>query len=563
LHLNQPDAANNPLISGTPLASVTTDADGQTRASVPTMGADEYTSYQWAGTQSTDWSTVGNWVDGVVPNTPTVDVVLPSSLSNYPVVTDSRSVKSITIAPGAALTNSNGTLTTALLTLQSNAGGTGTFVDRGISSIAEAHIQQYLTPGRNWYLSSPVSGAGVNPINEWTGTYVARYDESHGSTIPWVAETTTMKSGQGYVVVAPVTSQCTIAFVGSPFTGNLTIPLTRTSGQTKEGFNLIGNPYASYVDWNSALKTNVEPTIWYRTRNTAMTPAYVFDTYNATSQLGTNNNLSGEVTGFIPPMQAFWTRVSAGQSSGSVVFSNSMRSHASGTTTKLKAANALQVIRLQVSSNGNSDEAILAFSPEASDGLDVFDSYKMSNGNALVPEIFTQVDTQDLTINGMSELDSDKLLALGFRTGQKGSFTLKATLLDNLEDGTKLMLLDKLTGLQSDLTGGSEYAFNSDITSTMDRFSLIIRSADQSTGIDRSSAANAFAYRTSDNRIAVELSGGVHQATATVYDLSGRWMANKRLTDTRNVLNVNLTSGMYLVIIKTVEKSLMRSVVLK
>jgi regulation of enolase protein 1 (concanavalin A-like superfamily) len=563
LHLNQPDAANNPLIAGTPLASVTTDADGQARSSVPTMGADEYTSYQWAGTQSTAWSTAGNWVDGLVPNTSTVDVALPSALTNYPVVTDSRTVKSITIAPGAALTNNNGTLTAASLTLQSNAGGTGTFVDRGNSSIAEAHIQQYLTPGRNWYLSSPVNGTIVDSINELTGTYLARYDESHGSTIPWVTETTTMKSGQGYVVVAPVSSECTIDFVGSPFTGNLTIPLTRTSGQTKEGFNLIGNPYASYVDWNSAVKTNVEPTIWYRTRNTAMTPAYVFDTYNATSQLGTNNNLSGEVTGFIPPMQAVWTRVSTGQSSGSVLFSNSMRSHASGTTTKLKAARVMQVIRLQVSANGNSDEAILAFSPDASNGLDAFDSYKMSNGNALVPEIFTQVGTQELAINGMAEPVSGKVLALGFRTGQKGAFTLKAKSLVNLEEGTKLQLLDKLTGVQSDLSDGSDYAFVSDIATTLDRFSLIIGSANQSTGIDQLSASNAVAYRTTDNRIAIELSAEAAQhATATVYDLAGRRLASQKLTGTSNVLDIKLASGTYLVFLKTVEKTMMHVVVL-
>jgi hypothetical protein len=512
-----------------------------------------------------NWSETGKWSAGFLPAT-TANTYLAAGADLT--IDNDATIAKLTVGSTSKATVASGKkLSTAALTIQSDATGTGTFVNNGTPSLITATIQQYVASGRNWYVSSPVSnatGVAIGSINTSTGTYLAKYDEPHGTSAPWVTETDSLKAGVGYIVAAPSNTNPTIEFAGILNDGDKNLSLTRTSGQTKEGFNLIGNPYASYVDWNSAVKTNVEPTIWYRTRNTAMTPAYVFDTYNATSQLGTNNNLSGEVTGFIPPMQAVWTRVSTGQSSGSVLFSNSMRSHASGTTTKLKAARVMQVIRLQVSANGNSDEAILAFSPDASNGLDAFDSYKMSNGNALVPEIFTQVGTQELAINGMAEPVSGKVLALGFRTGQKGAFTLKAKSLVNLEEGTKLQLLDKLTGVQSDLSDGSDYAFVSDIATTLDRFSLIIGSANQSTGIDQLSASNAVAYRTTDNRIAIELSAEAAQhATATVYDLAGRRLASQKLTGTSNVLDVELSSGTYMVVIGTAQKSFLSKVVLR
>jgi len=49
---------------------------------------------------------------------------------------------------------------------------------------------------------------------------------------------------RGYVSAATTS----LGFTGTLNSGLKTIALTRTAGKTKAGFNLVGNPYPSYLD---------------------------------------------------------------------------------------------------------------------------------------------------------------------------------------------------------------------------------------------------------------------------------------------------------------------------
>ena len=45
-------------------------------------------SFTWTGTNGTSWTDAGNWGCGIVPG-PTNDVIIPGSLSNYPIIDNS------------------------------------------------------------------------------------------------------------------------------------------------------------------------------------------------------------------------------------------------------------------------------------------------------------------------------------------------------------------------------------------------------------------------------------------------------------------------------------------
>ena len=62
----------------------------------------------WTGAVSTDWTTVGNWSNNVLP-TAKDDVIIPSGTTNAPSVSGTQSTKSITVNSGATVTIS-GTL---------------------------------------------------------------------------------------------------------------------------------------------------------------------------------------------------------------------------------------------------------------------------------------------------------------------------------------------------------------------------------------------------------------------------------------------------------------------
>lgn len=88
------------------------------------------TSSTWTGAVSNDWNTAGNWTYGV-PNK-TLDAIIPTSLSTYPVISVADTVKSLTVAGGASITN-NGTLRITGQTISVNGAlsGSGAYVLAG------------------------------------------------------------------------------------------------------------------------------------------------------------------------------------------------------------------------------------------------------------------------------------------------------------------------------------------------------------------------------------------------------------------------------------------------
>jgi hypothetical protein len=86
-------------------------------------------SRTWTGSTSTDWFTGSNWCTGVVPSS-TNSIVIPASLTNYPVLTGNVTAADLNIASGATLSlNGNE------LTLTGTVSGAGQFVGSFTSSL--------------------------------------------------------------------------------------------------------------------------------------------------------------------------------------------------------------------------------------------------------------------------------------------------------------------------------------------------------------------------------------------------------------------------------------------
>ena len=143
--------------------------------------------------------------------------------------------------------------------------------------------------------------------------------------------------GRGYLYAVQSVASPIKAFTGSLNNGIFTIPLTRV-GKLKDGstapyigFNLIGNPYPSAIDWKAS-------TGWTRAILTDSLGGYnmwiwnpsannygVYNSVFPTDQ-GTNN-----ITRYIAPMQSFFVRAAA---SGNLVMNNNVRVHDHSTSWK-------------------------------------------------------------------------------------------------------------------------------------------------------------------------------------------------------------------------------------
>jgi len=513
---------------------------------------------------SSNWSTATEWTKAP---TSTTDLIVASGEL---IVDQNSTVNSITINPGARLTLNDGVTlaTTNAFAIQSNETGNGTFVDKnaegGLTNGRISTVQQYVTGsnnagtpnGRFWYLTSPIKGATKATSVAFTASGANKlwsYAEAGGATLSNVYteitdDATALTPGNGYVV--RLTDPMTASFTGSAIaTGTTSIPFTYTPGTGKPGFNLVGNPYPSYLNIASALAsaTDLETSIWCRSYNST-TSTMVFDTYNATSKIPVINSGRADLTDFVPPMQAIW--VKAKSTSGNMVLTNAMRSHQTAGNL-MRSADIQKIIRLKVSNGMNTDQTVISFNPEASDAFDNFDSRKMFNGIDSLPEIYTMAGTLSVAINGMAPFEGNKELALGFKTAKAGTFTITAAAFTNLDEGQTVILKDKLLNVSQNLNISPEYSFTSVATTTTDRFSVVISKT--ATGLDASQYSNFNVRGMKGGHIEINLTGS-KSTIVDVYDMVGKRVHSENLETQTSMLNKTFDCGLYLVKINGVTR---------
>ena len=92
------------------------------------------------------------------------------------------------------------------------------------------------------------------------------------------------QQGEDAFVKFENTNARTITFTGGGLNnGDIAPTVTRTgTSAAKRGFNLVGNPYPSYIDWDAihAESTNMRDAIWFRTMDGVMS-AFSFSPSNA------------------------------------------------------------------------------------------------------------------------------------------------------------------------------------------------------------------------------------------------------------------------------------------
>lgn len=405
-------------------------------------------------------------------------------------------------------------------------------IEGGTLHVNSVAVEQRLSAARNYYLSNPFGNALPS------GATYYRYNESAaGNTVSNHWETTT-QSSKGVGFIARTTGPTTLTFRGNLPANDVNVHLT-ASGQVKKGFNLVGNPYLRDMNVSTLLRgnSNMEHSVWYRTRNSR---SYVFHTVNVTSGVAT-----GGATVTVAPLQSFWVRTS-NRGGCNLTFKTNMlnsagnNNHGGGRLFANAVPNKL--IRLTVSEEGVTDETVLYANPEATYDVDDYDSHKMSNDNVNVPEIYTVAAGEQLVINGVPSLKMNQEIPLGFKTAKAGDkFSIKASELENLDENVRVILKDG--SVETDITDGAEYTFQSDKYDGTDRFSIILRSPEVATGIKNAGNNDVVALVDADGTILVK--ADTKDEAVTVYNAAGQLVASQQLVDGRASVRSIHTAGVY------------------
>ncbi|MEN6363420.1 MAG: hemoblobin-interacting domain-containing protein [Bacteroidales bacterium] len=479
------------------------------------------------------------------------DIAINGGSLSVPNLTVS-SGKVLNIAADKTLTVSNALTNNGTVNLLSSGSGTATILTTGTVSAGTYNVNQALTSYRSWYMSSPVSNAtpdGMNRIkyyNEADNTWSTLYDVVN---IPYGANSFT--AAKGYLVV-PDNDDTNILFSGTLNSGNVNVDLTNNSSTnlTKAGFNLVGNPYPSYLDWTAVYAANssklASSTMWYRTKS----GSYAFWTVNGESGVGSPTT----ATKNIPPMQAFWVKAAG---ANQLSFTNAMRVAAPANNKMLKAPARTNVetsiLRLQLSNGENTDETVLYFNDNASNELDAYDSPKKSNEDETISEIYTSLENQQIVINGMKSMPLDQEIALGFLAGSATNFSIKANELTGLANNVKVILKDNITLEETDLTDGvSSYNFTLN-SSSANRFALIFRTPSVATQLSAVSDVNFQAYSVNAGQIVLQTKKiETETKQVSIYNSVGQCVISQPLSADVTVINAQFKTGMYVVKVNNV-----------
>ncbi len=480
-------------------------------------------------------------------------------------------VGTLTVNPNAKFTlNTGKTLGTTNFNILSASGiQTGTFVNNGTASTGTANVNQHLSVPRAWYMMSPVSNT-VTPTPNVNSLTLYRYLESANDDqttgISWLS-TSTMSPDQGYSLSSP-SGTTNITFTGTLNDGSKSFTLTNSDyvGKSKNGFNLIGNPYPSYLEWQEVYAANssvlTTATMWYRTK---VSSTYYFWTVNGVGGLGT----PAQATDKIPPMQAFWVHSKIG--GGALNLTNEMRVHNTATSNLMKTPASKtavnQILRLQVSSGEISDETVVYFNSNAADGFDAYDSPKMINGSgSAVPDIYTIVDNKILAINGLTAVNYETEIPLYFSANASTATSFKITLneLSNFDLGTQVWIKNKLSGVTKLVSYETPYIFEVTDTGINPKFSIIIKAPGVNTQIPKSKNLNIIVFENANNQIAISCNDAVsNDANVSVYNSLGQLIASKALKENVTQIEKPIIPGVYLLIvinarIKTTAKMIVR-----
>lgn len=369
----------------------------------------------------------------------------------------------------------NGNLSSAgFLTLTSSASSTAFINGTGAGTITgDVTIQRYLPSGFGYkYFSSPFQDATVNEFDDEVNlgdpyfAPVYRYDENLASSgwVSYLNSSDPLNPLEGYAVflgssVPPITVDATGVVNNGPVSATL---FNHNNTYTK-GFNLVGNPYPSAIDWNAAgwTKTNIDNAVYYFKASTTDEYAGTYSTY-----INGVSSDPGFATNIIPSMQAFFVHVTDGAFpvSGTLGLTNSVRvTDTSHGFMKSETKNQVPVLRLNVTFEYDTttiDRAVIYFDEKATSGFDSYlDALKLMNTDYSVPNLYSVgSDGKKLSINALPP-NEDKLtrVPLGIKISQQGYIVFRLDYVDEELSGNKIFLTDLVSGVEQELMNGNEY----------------------------------------------------------------------------------------------------------
>ncbi|WP_179353850.1 PQQ-dependent sugar dehydrogenase [Winogradskyella vidalii] len=437
--------------------------------------------------------------------------------------------------------------------------------------VYKRHINAYNGVTGNDLVSAPLSGQSFgdfendnpnileNPNNNDQKAF-APFDEPNGVYVNYAITTdsdTTIENGIGFRAardsIEDGVSGTTFTFTGQVETGDVSIPITETAGSSFRGWNLIGNPYPSYIDFSEFFEENKDQL----NSNGAYQAIYGYNN-NATNKWTIYNSLN--TSELIAPGQGFFIKSKSG--GGTIEFLSDIRTY--GTSDDFIVGRNSSTndnegyIKLQITNqDSESYDTAIHFNENASLGLDAGYDAAMFGGNSTEFCINSYLVNDNLGDPiAIQALGTDDLVStivpLGINAEQGQVITVSLSEF-TLPITTKVYLEDNITNTFT-LLNENDYSFTA-LNSISGDGRFYLRFENETLNVSNQDF-NTLKITTNQNDKTIEITGQLNQETLfKLYDIHGRVILTQNLevnTTQQTIAVSHLNTGIYIVELNSV-----------
>ena len=417
-------------------------------------------------------------------------------------------------------------------------------------------MQCYIDSGYGYkYISSPFAAATLSGLSGYinlAASFPAFYSYNENlNSAGWVIDTvasSVLSPLHGYAGnFGSSASPVTVSLTGVVSNHTVTTSLSNHNYTYTLGYNLVGNPYPSPIDWNAAsgwTKTNIDNAVYYF--NSGDTNQYT-GTYS--SYVGGISS-DGIASNIIPSMQGFFVHVSSGAYpvAGTLTTTNSVRVNNLTPVFHKPSASADALLRLDASFSGDgshADPVVIYFDDRATGPFNKdIDALKLMNTNVGVPSLYTvSTDGTDrYSIHALANIpDSTRLVPLGLQIQKDGLVTFNTRNLDNMPPGVHVYFYDTKTGTINDLSSTPKYRIFLGSGKYENRFFIMFTHGDKINIPGYDGALNAY---TSGKKLFVYVTEGA--GTLHITNMAGQVILTQQLTGTGyHQVDVEANTGIY------------------
>lgn len=425
-------------------------------------------------------------------------------------------------------------------------------------------------------VTAPAAAGGGFDLSPNNAASIRTYTESTSgaSSLGWTNPTNTtntVATGTGMEVFVRGTrglanpylnwttpDNVTIDFIGALNTGSVTKTLTYTpsvgGATTADGFNLVGNPYASPINFDTTsnwTKTNIENKFWCYNPNTTN-----YGIYDAVAHTGTNG-----ITRYIASGQAFFVRATSA-SAPSITFTENVKCKQIGNSyfKPSKSPSAFPMLRMTlIDDSADYDEALILIdslngTPQATDDRDAAKFFNDALNIYTVTANKSNLAFNAINIPSASDTINVSVWSYDSTNISTKHHKISFSEFESIDLSINLYLLDNYLNVVTNIRSTNEYDFmiTTDVNSYgNDRFKIILNNTNTSLPTTFKKQ-NIVLYPNPANEKLYLQSSDFSTSTINynIYDLMGREImkGNSSLENSISEINIDtLEKGNYLI----------------